>query len=272
MSVTADAVATTASLLVERVGHTMVLTINRAEARNAIDLAVTTALGDAMDEAERDCSVRCVILTGSGDKAFCAGADLKAIARGENLLPQEEPRKSWGFAGFASHHIRKPTIAAVNGFALGGGTELVLASDIALSVESASFGLPEVKRGIIAGAGGVFRLPSQLPRKIAMEMIFTGAPVTSARAHELHLINHVVPDGTVLDRALELAEQINANAPLAVQASKIVAYGIDERTLPSEARSWEISRRERATVNASADAKEGPRAFAEKRPPEWQAR
>jgi len=272
MTVTDQTLTATTPLLVDRYGHTLVLTINRPEARNAIDLAVTEALGDAMDEAENDPEIRTVVLTGSGEQSFCAGADLKAIARGENLLPTEGRRAGWGFAGYASHHISKPTIAAVNGFALGGGTELVLASDIAIAVESASLGLPEVKRGIIAGAGGVFRLPAQIPQKVALEMIFTGDPISAQRALELHLVNAVVPDGTALEKALEIAEKINANAPLAVQASKVVAHGIVDGALPSESAAWEISAQRRALVRSSEDAKEGPRAFAEKRPPVWRAR
>lgn len=259
-------------VLVERQGHVLVLTINRPEARNAIDVAVTEALGDAMEAAEADPEVRVVVLTGSGDKSFCAGADLKAIARGENLLPTEGKRASWGFAGYASHHISKPTIAAVNGPALGGGTELVLASDLAVAADTASFGLPEVKRGIIAGAGGVFRLPTQIPRKIAYELMFTGAPVSAQRALELGLVNRVVPAQDVLTAALELAQEIAANAPLAVQASKRVGQHIVDGVVVSETALWQVSADERAGVRESADAKEGPRAFAEKRLPIWQAR
>src|SRR5215211_7050709 len=214
------------AVLTERHGHVLVATINRPEARNAVNLAVTIGLGDTLEEAERDRDVWAVVVTGAGDKAFCAGADLKAVARGENLVINEQPRASWGFAGYVSHHISKPTIAAVNGFALGGGTEITLASDLAVAADTASFGLPEVKRGIYAGAGGAFRLPQQLPKKVAMEMILTGEPITAQRALELRLVNRVVPRDDVLDAALELAERICANAPLAVQASKRIALGI----------------------------------------------
>jgi crotonobetainyl-CoA hydratase len=261
----------TAALTVDRHGHTLVLTINRPEARNAIDVAVTRALGDAMEAAEADPRVRAVVLTGSGEKSFCAGADLKAIARGDELGPTTGKRARWGFAGYVSHHISKPTIAAVNGTALGGGTELVLASDLAVAAEHATFGLPEVKRGIMAGAGGLFRLPAQIPRKIAYELMFTGAPIDARRALELGLVNRVVSAEQVLESALELAEVIAENAPLAVQASKRVAQQIVDGAVAADGRLWELSAKERALVRVSEDAKEGPRAFAEKRRPVWRS-
>ena len=254
---------------VARDNHTLVITIDRPEARNAIDAAVTIAIGDAMASAEDDRDIRAVVLTGSGGKSFCAGADLKAIARGEIIVPEDGPRAAWGFAGYVTHHISKPTIAAVNGVALGGGTELVLASDLAVASTTATFGLPEVKRGIIAGAGGVFRLPRQIPKKFAYELMFTGESIDAERALGLGLVNCVVPPESVLDRALELAHTIGANAPLAVQASKRVAQHIIGGHVPSDADAWQLSARERAAVRNSDDAKEGPRAFTEKRAPVW---
>jgi crotonobetainyl-CoA hydratase len=133
-------------ILTERRGRVLLVTLNRPEVRNAVNLALTLALGDALEEAERDRGIWAVVLTGAGDKAFCAGADLRALSRGENLIPTDPERAAWGFAGYVSHHISKPTIAAVNGFALGGGTEISLASDLVVAAESASFGLPEVRR------------------------------------------------------------------------------------------------------------------------------
>jgi crotonobetainyl-CoA hydratase len=259
-------------VLTERHGHTLLVTLNRPEARNAVNLAVTLALGDALEQAEQDREVWAVVLTGAGDKAFCAGADLKAVARGESVMPADPARAAWGFAGYVSHHISKPTIAAVNGFALGGGTEISLASDLVVAAETATFGLPEVRRGIFAGAGGLFRLPEQIPRKVAMEMIFTGEPITAQRALELGLVNRVVPADQVVAAALELAAKITANAPLAVQASKRVATGMTDGRVPAEAGRWELSRGESAALRLTADAKEGPRAFAEKRAPRWEAR
>ena len=263
---------TSAPVTTAREGHTLVITINRPEARNAINRAVTDGIGDALEIADNDRDVRAVVLTGAGDKSFCAGADLKAIASGEEIIPTTGSRAAWGFAGFASHGISKPTIAAVNGVALGGGTELVLAADLAVASAEAVFGLPEVKRGIIAGAGGVFRLPAAIPGKVALELIFTGEPISAQRALDLGLVNHVVPQDEVLDRALKLAHAIAANAPLAVQASKRVAKHIIDGTVIPEAASWNLSARERADVRSSEDAKEGPRAFAEKREPVWVGR
>lgn len=261
-----------AAVLVERRGHVLLATINRPEARNAVNRAVAEGLGQALETADSDREIWAFVVTGAGDKAFCAGADLKAVSRGESLAPADPRAQAWGFAGYVRHPISKPTIAAVNGFALGGGTELSLASDLVVAAETASFGLPEVKRGIYAGAGGVFRLPAQLPRKVAMEMILTGEPITARRALELGLVNRVVPQAQVVDAAFELAAAICANAPLSVQASKRIANGIIDGQVPAEEESWAPSRDEGKALMNSADAKEGPLAFAEKRPPRWQGR
>ena len=259
------------AVLTERHGHVLLVTLNRPAVRNAVNLAVTLGLGDALEEAEHDQGIWAVVLTGAGDKAFCAGADLKAVARGESVVPEEPVRAAWGCAGYVTHHISKPTIAAVNGFALGGGTEITLASDLVVAADTASFGLPEVKRGIYAGAGGLIRLPAQIPKKIAMEMILTGEPISAQRALELGLVNRVVPQLEVVAAALELAGKITANAPLAVQASKRIANGIHNGEVADEAASWELSRAEGPALMRTADAAEGPRAFAEKRAPQWQA-
>lgn len=256
--------------LVEKRGNVLLITINRPEARNAINASVSIAVGDALEQAQNDPEIRVVVLTGSGDKSFCAGADLKAISRGENLFHPEHPE--YGFAGYVSHFIDKPTIAAVNGTALGGGTELALASDLIVAEENAKFGLPEVKRGLIAGAGGVFRIAEQLPRKVANELLFTGEPMSSADALRWGLINQVVPDGTVVDAALKLAERITGNAPLAVQASKRVAYGADEGVITGDKDGWKRTNREFSTLLQTEDAKEGPLAFAQKREPVWKAK
>ncbi len=176
------ALARSAAVLVERRGHVMIVTINRPEARNAVNEAVWRGAGAALAAAYGDAEVRAVIITGAGEQSFCAGADLKALSRGERIAPAEPEKVAWGFAGIVSHAISKPLIAAVNETALGGGTEIALACDLVVAVDSASFGLPEVKRGILAGAGGVFRLVQQLPRKVAMEMLLTGDPIDAARA------------------------------------------------------------------------------------------
>ena len=178
----------------------------------------------------------------------------------------------WGFAGYVTHPISKPTIAAVNGFAMGGGTEIALASDLVVATDTASFGLREVKRGIMAGAGGTFRLPRQIPPKIALEMIFTGDPLSADQALHWGLVNKVVPSFQLLPAALKLAERICDNAPLAVQASKRVAYGIADGAIDAEGELWRLNDAEVARVMTSNDAKEGPSAFAERRTPKWSAR
>ncbi len=263
---------TPAPVVTERIGNVLIITINRPESRNAVNLAVTIALGDALEEADRAPDIRVVILTGSGDISFCAGADLKALARGEKLRVDDPARAAWGFAGYVTHPVSKPTIAAVNGFALGGGTEIALASDLVIASDTASFGLPEVKRGIMAGAGGAFRLPRQIPPKIAMEMIFTGDPLSADDALRWGLVNKVVPSDQLLPAALELAERICVNAPLAVQGSKRVACGIVDGTVDAEEELWRLNEAEVIRVMSSDDAKEGPRAFAERRTPKWSSR
>jgi crotonobetainyl-CoA hydratase len=181
-------------------------------------------------------------------------------------------KAAWGFAGFVKHPISKPIIAAVNGFALGGGTELALASDLVVAADSAQFGLPEVKRGIMAAAGGAFRLAQQLPPKIAMEYLLTGEPFSAQKALELGLVNRVVPFADLMAEAHALAEKIAVNAPLSVQASKRIALQITSGTRPAEDVYWQLNTDESMALMRSEDAREGPRAFAEKRPPVWKAR
>lgn len=258
------------AVLTERDGHVLIVTLNRPEARNAVNAELTLGLGNALEQAENDLDIRAVVLTGAGEQTFCAGADLKAISRGESLNPPGT--EAWGFAGMVQHPISKPVIAAVNGTALGGGTELVLASDLAVAADSATFGLPEVKRGLIAAAGGVLRLPEQLPRKVAMRLILTGEPIDAATALRWGLVNEVVPAPDVLATAVALAQLIAANAPLSVQASKRVALGLRDGTIPAEADAWAASDAAMMEVFSSQDAMEGPIAFAEKRAPQWKGR
>lgn len=256
--------------LVERRGNVEVITINRPETRNAVNGAVSIGVGDALEHANNDPDVWAVVITGAGDKSFCAGADLKAISRRENLYHPDHGE--WGFAGYVHHFIDKPTIAAVNGTALGGGTEIALASDLVVAAESATFGLPEVKRGLVAAAGGVFRIVDHLPRKVAFELLFTGDPISAADAAKWGLVNEVVPDGVVVDAALALAGRITVNAPLAVQASKRIACGVDDGVITDEEPKWTRLMDEVKKLFKSEDAKEGPLAFAEKRQPVWKAR
>ena len=206
---------------VGRSGHTLVLTLNRPASLNAVTTSMGVAIADALEDASADDDVRTVVLTGTG-RAFCAGADIKESLAGRPEVA--ERYKGWGFGGYVKHFINKPTIAAVNGLALGGGMELVLASDMAVAHRDAVFGLPEVKIGTLAAGGGCFRLAQELPRKTAMRLLFSGDPISADEALRLGLINEVVPDDReTLDVALELAESINRNAPLAVQAIKRIA-------------------------------------------------
>jgi crotonobetainyl-CoA hydratase len=260
------------AVLAEVYGHTLLVTLNRPQARNAVNRALTMGVGEALDHAEENPDIWTVILTGAGDQAFCAGQDLKEAARGFDRAQADPRLERWGFAGYVRHHISKPTIAAVNGFALGGGTELVLASDLAVAAETATFGLPEVKRGLYAGAGGTFRLPRQIPRKIAMELILTGEPLTARRALELSLINQVVPAADVLTAAFALADRINVNAPMSVQVSKRIAEGIEDGWIEAEREDWRRSMEAAGPLMRSADSREGLRAFAEKRAPVWTGR
>jgi len=257
-------------VLAEQRGHTLLVTINRPDARNAVNSNVTVGVGEALDYAEEHADVWTVIITGAGDKAFCAGADLKEVAAGRFV--QDERTARWGFAGFVQHAISKPIIAAVNGFALGGGTEISLASDLIVAADTAAFGLPEVKRGIFAGAGGAFRLPRQLPYKVALEAMLTAQPIPAQRAYELGLVNRVVPLEKLLNEAFALADAINANAPIAVQVTKRIARSITDGAFVNEAADWERSRKEGEFLMTTEDAKEGPRAFAEKRAPQWQGK
>ncbi|GAA5093280.1 crotonase/enoyl-CoA hydratase family protein [Nocardia iowensis] len=256
----------TAAATLERNGHIAVITLNRPEAMNAVNAALSSAVGAALDELAADPELRVGVITGAG-RAFCAGADLKELARGNGIHDPAHPE--YGFAGLVQHFVDKPLIAAVNGFALGGGTEIVLASDLAVMSEDASLGLPEVKRGLLAAAGGLLRLPRAIPPKIALEMALTGTPIDAASAAHWGLVNRVVPADQVLPTALELAGTIAANAPLAVLASKRIIHRVNDFGSDWDTPIWQMSLEEAGPVFVSKDAAEGPRAFAEKRAPQW---
>jgi len=251
-------------VLRERRGHIEILTINRPEARNAINGAVSRLMSSAMDELAEDDDCWVVVITGSGEKAFTAGMDLKAFVGGER---DEIMGAKGGFAGLTRRDFPKPMIAAVNGSALAGGLEVMLSCDLVVAAEHATFGIPEAKRGLIAGAGGLVRLPKRLPLAVALEMAMTGDTIDAGRAAALGLVNHVVPAASLLAEALALAERIAANAPLAVRYSKSVMKRAAE--IP-EAEGWKLNNEAMGVVFSSADAKEGPVAFAEKRAPQWQ--
>ena len=253
-------------VLRERRGNVEILTINRPEARNAINGAVSLAMSTAMDELAEDPDCWVVVITGSGDKAFSAGMDLKAFSSGEGGAIIGA---SGGFGGLTQREFPKPIIAAVNGSALAGGFEIMLACDLVVAAEHATFGIPEAKRGLIAGAGGLIRMPKRLPMAIALEMAMTGEPIDAERAATLGLVNKVVPAAALMNEALALAERIAANAPLAVRYSKKVMKHAAE--VP-EHEGWKLNTEAVGVVFSSADAMEGPIAFAEKRPPKWQGK
>ncbi len=257
------------AVLYEVKDHVAVVTINRPRAMNAVNAAVSTGIGQALESADSDPDVRAVVITGSGD-AFCAGADLKALGRGEAV--HDPDHVEWGFAGFVQHQVGVPTIAAVNGFALGGGTELVLAADLAVADPAATFGLPEVRRGLLAAAGGVIRLQRQVPQKVALELALTGDAVDAGRACELGLVNRVSAPGASLAEALDLAGRIAANAPLSVRETKQVMHRTAALGSDWDDEAWQISNRAMGRILRSDDFREGTKAFAEKRRPEWSGR
>ncbi len=247
-------------VLRERRGHIEILTINRPAARNAINLATANALSDALDAAAGDDECWVVVLTGAEDKAFSAGMDLKAFAQGEAPITEH------GFAGITKRNFPKPIVAAVNGAALAGGFEIMLSCDLVVAASHAKFGIPEAARGLIAGGGGLIRLAKRIPRAIALELALTAAPIDADRALAIGLVNRVVDGDKVLDAAVELAEQIARNAPLAVRVSKQVMIGSIEL---DEAEAWKLNDASFGTIGRSHDAMEGAIAFAEKREPNW---
>jgi enoyl-CoA hydratase len=250
-------------LEVEQFGGVLVIAINRPAQRNSITRAVSLAVADALDRLDEDDALHVGILTGRGGY-FCAGMDLKAFLSGQR--PELDNR---GFGGLTERTPKKPLIAAVEGFALAGGFELALACDLIVAAEGATFGLPEVKRGLVAGSGGLVRLPQRIPRTIALQYSLTGESMDAVTARHWGLVNEICPDGEALACAIKLAERIAVNAPLAVSMSKRI---IEESREWSPEEVWEKQRPLVDSIIASADATEGSIAFTEKRPPVWRAR
>lgn len=250
-------------VLVERRGAVQVITINRPHAKNAVNAAVAARVAEAADELDESDELRVGVLTGAGG-TFSAGMDLKAFLRGEK--PSIEGR---GLCGITITPPRKPLVAAVEGWALAGGFELLLACDLVVAARTARFGVPEVKRALVAGGGAALLLPRRVPFALALELLLTGEPIDAARAAEIGLVNRLTDEGGALDVALALAEVVAANGPLAVAATKEIARASADWTV---ADGWGRQAEIVAPVFASADAREGATAFAEKRPPVWQGR
>jgi len=247
-------------VLVKTSDSTLIITINRPDQRNAINASVSAALAEAFAELDETAALAVAVIQGSGG-SFCAGMDLKAFARGERTSVSGR-----GFAGLVEAPPVKPVIAAVEGWALGGGFEIVLACDMAVASQSARFGLPEVRRGLAARGGGAFRLPRRVPYALAMEVLLTGEPLSAERAERFGLINRIVSDGHALDGALQLARLVARNAPLSIAASKAVVV---ESADWSVSRGFEMQRPYFDPVFASEDAREGAAAFRDHRQPTW---
>jgi enoyl-CoA hydratase len=251
------------AVLSEHRGRVLLITINRPDQRNAVNAAVAQGIAAALDELDADGSLSVGVLTGAG-KGFSAGMDLKAFVAGES--PHAGDR---GFAGITRRSSDKPLIAAVEGFAVAGGLEIALSCDLIVAARGTRLGIPEVKRSLVAAAGALLRLPRALPRPVAMELALTGDPVDAQRAYELGLVNRLTEPGETVQAALELAEAIAVNGPLALTASKrILVESVDWPESEFFARQGEIIE----PVMSSEDAREGAIAFAEKREPVWKGR
>ncbi len=253
-----------------REGRIAIIVMDRPEARNAMNLEMTDQLDAAYDQLAEDGETWAVVLTGAGNRAFCAGQDLNEVGLALQRAQSGEVRRpGGGFGGITRRDFPKPLIAAVNGFALGGGFEICLACDLVIAEEHATFGLPEVKRGIFAGAGGLVRLGRRVPMALALEMAMTGEPIAAQRALELGLANRVVPSGDGVRAAVELAERICQAAPLSVRLTKRVLRSSVEQ---GEEEVFALQTRLGTELRDTEDYREGPRAFLEKRAPRWQAR
>ncbi len=251
------------AVLTEERDGVLLVTLNRPEQRNAVNRAVAEGIAAALDRLDADDALRVGVVTGAG-KGFCAGMDLKAFVAGEPVSVEGR-----GFAGIVRQPSRKPLIAAVEGFAVAGGFEVALACDLIVAARGARFGIPEVKRGLVAAGGALLRLPRRIPYHLAMELALTGDPIDAERAFEVGLVSRLAEPGETVGAALELAGAIAANGPLALAASKRIL--VEAPSWPRD-RLWERQAEISDPVRASADAREGSAAFAEKRAPRWQGR
>ena len=249
----------------EEIGHVAVVTLNRPEALNAMNRAIRDELMDATFRVKNDDNLRVMVLTGTG-RAFCAGADLKERAKGDSDQSSGPASVINSSPSFTTLDIGKPIIAAVNGYALGGGLEMSLACDIRIASKNATFGLPEIVRGFFPGGGGPLKLPRLIPRAMAMEMLLTGDPIDADTALQWGLISRVVEPEELLSTAMQLANRIAGHAPLAVKANRELAYATDDMSLSQVQRMSAFSR---WIVGQTEDAQEGPRAFVDKREPNY---
>ena len=256
----------TKSVLTELRDGVLIVTINRNERRNAIDPDTANLMEQILNDAEKDPAVGAILLTGAGDRSFCAGEDLAALGENGECLTETEH----GFAGITERLCAKPIVCACNGTAVAGGLEIALACDVIVAAEHARFGLTEVKVGLLATSGGLIRLPKLIPAKIAAEMCLTGTLINAQRAYEIGLVNHVVPADQLMDKAMELARQMAANAPISLRLTKQLLHMAPHLSEEDGMRvcrymAWKY-------VEGTEDAVEGPKAFLEKRKPQWKNR
>lgn len=251
----------------EERGNSFIITLDRFEARNAINNRMQEELSDALEYWDTTAELRACIITNTGP-VFCAGSDLKEIANGTHRMP--EGKEDWGFAGMTQRYFDKPLIAAVRGKCLGGGLEIVVACDLAIASDDSIFGYPEPRVGLTAAGGGsLIRLAQQIPTKFANELLLLAEPVSAEKALEWGILNRVVSDDEVVDKALEFADKIALGAPLAIKYSKRTAYETMSESSIFPSKGWDILKKYEKITRGSEDAHEGSTAFAEKRPPIW---
>lgn len=254
---------------ISRQGDVVTILLNRPEAKNAINFEVSQTIADAMNDIEASSDVRAIVVGSAVEGVFSAGADLVEASQGKPSYDVDGPNAPWGLAGITAKTPRVPVIAAVDGLAMGGGFEIALAADILVASDAAIFALPEVKVGLMAGAGGAVRLPNQLPQKVAMDMLLTGRTMKAEEAHRLGLISRLVGAGQALEAAQDIAVTISQNAPLGVLGSKATLLNLQDGVEAAQVARWARNAEEFAAVMQSSDAQEGTSAFAEKRAPAW---